>query len=209
MPLGIGLLLAATSGVLLILSFPPFSWGGLSLVCLVPFLFARHRMSSPRDRGLVTALPFYLWLQFFLWNLWPGILWLSISPVAVAVVLFFLGRLIPAPRNFTLYPVLLAIFWVLLEWARQFTPLGMAGFEDIALNLEESAKDTLIYDLVYTPRKTGFLRLAEKAGLKAFGGLGMLVFQAIPAFEAWFGVRPEVDANTYAMLSKRIKHKDR
>lgn len=89
------------------------------------------------------------------------------------------------------------------------TPLGMAGVEDVDLNFDETPKNTLVYDLVYTPRKTGFLRVAEKAGLKAFGGLGMLIFQAIPAFEAWFGVRPEVDANIYAMLDKHINHRDR
>ncbi|MEE8259054.1 MAG: shikimate dehydrogenase [Sphingomonadales bacterium] len=89
------------------------------------------------------------------------------------------------------------------------TPLGMEGVEDVALNLDETPKNTLVYDLVYTPRKTGLLRAAEKAGLKAIGGLGMLIFQAIPAFETWFGIRPEVDANTYAMLARRINHKDR
>ena len=88
------------------------------------------------------------------------------------------------------------------------TPLGMAGVEDVALNFDETPKNALVYDLVYTPRETGLLRSAEKAGLKVIGGLGMLIFQAIPAFEAWFGIRPKVDANIYAMLARRINHKD-
>ena len=61
-------------------------------------------------------------------------------------------------------------------------------------------KEAVVYDLVYTPRETGFLEAAKNANLKTVDGLGMLIRQAIPAFEVWFGVRPEFDAGIYEML---------
>lgn len=48
-------------------------------------------------------------------------------------------------------------------------------------------------DLSYKPLKTPFLVRAEQAGCKTVDGLGMLLHQAVPAFERWFGVRPKVD----------------
>jgi shikimate dehydrogenase len=53
---------------------------------------------------------------------------------------------------------------------------------------------TATTDLVYVPLVTPFLRAAETHGLTIVDGLGMLLHQAVPGFERWFGVRPEVDA---------------
>ena len=53
-------------------------------------------------------------------------------------------------------------------------------------------KEALVTDIVYTPLETGLLRRAREAGHKTVDGLGMLLHQAVPGFEAWFGVRPEV-----------------
>jgi shikimate dehydrogenase len=50
-----------------------------------------------------------------------------------------------------------------------------------------------VTDLVYTPLGTGFLLSAEEAGCTTVDGLGMLIWQAIPGFERWFGERPVVD----------------
>lgn len=47
-------------------------------------------------------------------------------------------------------------------------------------------------DIVYVPLRTAFLNKAEKAGLKTVDGLGMLLHQAVPGFERWFGQRPQV-----------------
>jgi shikimate dehydrogenase len=50
----------------------------------------------------------------------------------------------------------------------------------------------VVTDLVYVPLETPLLAAAKTAGLKTVDGLGMLLHQAVPGFEAWFGVRPEV-----------------
>jgi shikimate dehydrogenase len=51
----------------------------------------------------------------------------------------------------------------------------------------------VVTDLVYAPLETRLLREAREAGATVVDGLGMLLHQAVPAFERWFGVRPVVD----------------
>src|SRR6185436_16210045 len=50
-----------------------------------------------------------------------------------------------------------------------------------------------VYDCVYRPMKTRLCRDAEAAGLRAVGGIGMLVYQGASAFEVWTGKKPPVD----------------
>jgi shikimate dehydrogenase len=52
--------------------------------------------------------------------------------------------------------------------------------------------DTIVTDIVYAPLETPFLKSANERGLKTVDGLGMLLHQAVPGFEKWFGIRPEV-----------------
>ncbi|WP_208435502.1 shikimate dehydrogenase [Bartonella phoceensis] len=55
------------------------------------------------------------------------------------------------------------------------------------------AKTTaLVTDVVYTPLITPFLQQAKACGLRIVDGLGMLLHQAVPGFERWFGIRPQV-----------------
>jgi shikimate dehydrogenase len=54
-------------------------------------------------------------------------------------------------------------------------------------------KDALIYDLVYTPSDTPFLRAARECGLRAAGGLGTLVRQGAHALLLWLNVNPNID----------------
>lgn len=72
------------------------------------------------------------------------------------------------------------------------TTIGMhgTGFEDLPLEL--LPKDALVTDIVYVPLETPLLAEARRLGLRTVDGLGMLLHQAVPGFEAWFGVRPEV-----------------
>lgn len=72
------------------------------------------------------------------------------------------------------------------------TSIGMHGtrFEDLDLRL--LPKTALVTDIVYVPLVTALLADARALGLRTVDGLGMLLHQAIPGFEAWFGVRPEV-----------------
>jgi len=51
--------------------------------------------------------------------------------------------------------------------------------------------DLLVYDLIYHPVRTLFLRQAEKARAKIINGLPMLVYQGIESFHLWTGLKPE------------------
>ena len=48
-------------------------------------------------------------------------------------------------------------------------------------------------DIVYVPLDTPLLLDAKARGLLPVEGLGMLLYQGIPGFHAWFGVEPAVD----------------
>jgi shikimate dehydrogenase len=73
------------------------------------------------------------------------------------------------------------------------TSLGMVGKPEMRVPFDALAPGMLVSDLVYTPMQTKLLRAATDAGATPVDGLGMLLHQAVPAFERWFGVRPEVD----------------
>ena len=74
------------------------------------------------------------------------------------------------------------------------TSLGMVGKADLRVPLDGLRPDMVVTDLVYTPIKTKLLEVAEAAGCTTVDGLGMLLHQAVPGFERWFGVRPTVDS---------------
>ena len=76
------------------------------------------------------------------------------------------------------------------------TSLGMEGKPDLRVPLDALQPGMLVTDLVYVPLKTPFLLAAEAAGCTVVDGLGMLLHQAAPGFERWFGKRPEVDQAT-------------
>lgn len=80
------------------------------------------------------------------------------------------------------------------------TSLGMTGKPDLVLPLESLSPQAVVTDLVYTPLKTQFLIEAEERGATVVDGLGMLLHQAAPGFERWFGQRPEVDDQTRAAV---------
>ena len=70
------------------------------------------------------------------------------------------------------------------------TSLGMVGKTDLPIPLNALKKNTLVTDIVYTPIKTHLLATAAKMGCRTVDGLGMLIHQAIPGFERWFGIKP-------------------
>ncbi|MEK9725392.1 MAG: shikimate dehydrogenase, partial [Rhodospirillaceae bacterium] len=74
------------------------------------------------------------------------------------------------------------------------TTLGMQGAPPLDLALDTLPTDALVHDIVYAPLETALLATARARGNPTVDGLGMLLYQAQPAFEAWFGVRPDVDA---------------
>ncbi len=71
--------------------------------------------------------------------------------------------------------------------------LGMTGKPEMRVPLDGIGKDAVVTDLVYAPLETHLLSYARSIGCRTIDGLGMLLHQAAPAFERWFGVRPEVD----------------
>ncbi|MFB2533289.1 shikimate dehydrogenase [Paracoccus sp. p4-l81] len=73
------------------------------------------------------------------------------------------------------------------------TSLGMAGKSDLRVPMEALPPSAVVTDIVYTPLMTPFLEQAAALGCRTVDGLGMLLHQAAPGFERWFGHRPEVD----------------
>lgn len=80
------------------------------------------------------------------------------------------------------------------------TSLGMMGHPELRVPLDGLRKGALVTDLVYNPLQTRLLREAEDMGCVTVDGLGMLIHQAVPGFERWFGQRPEVEADIRAIL---------
>jgi shikimate dehydrogenase len=74
------------------------------------------------------------------------------------------------------------------------TSLGMSGQAPLVFSLAALAPGAVVNDLVYNPLETELLKAARARGALAVDGLGMLLHQAAPGFEAWFGRKPEVDA---------------
>jgi shikimate dehydrogenase len=74
----------------------------------------------------------------------------------------------------------------------------MIGKPELRVPLDGLQPGTVVTDLVYAPLKPRLLAEAEAAGCVTVDGLGMLLHQAVPCFERWFGQRPVVDAATRA-----------
>ena len=84
----------------------------------------------------------------------------------------------------------------MLEGARTVvnaTSLGMTGKAEMRVPLDALSKDAVVTDLVYVPLETPLLAHANAIGCRTVDGIGMLLYQAIPGFERWFGMRPNVD----------------
>ena len=80
------------------------------------------------------------------------------------------------------------------------TSLGMEGQGELKIDLSAAPDEALATDIVYTPLMTPFLKRAEARGLMIVDGLGMLLHQAVPGFEAWFGETPVVDDDLRAAV---------
>jgi shikimate dehydrogenase len=85
------------------------------------------------------------------------------------------------------------------------TTLGMKGQGSVGVDFAGVHHDTVAADIVYVPLETAFLRAARQAGLTGVDGLGMLLHQAVPGFEKWFGVRPEVTDELRARIVADIE----
>jgi shikimate dehydrogenase len=72
------------------------------------------------------------------------------------------------------------------------TNQGMIGKPALDISLDKLSSRTLVSDLIYVPPETAFLAAANVRGNVTINGLGMLLHQARPAFQAWFGILPEI-----------------
>ena len=84
------------------------------------------------------------------------------------------------------------------------TSLGMRGQPPLEIDLSALRPGTIVDDIVYVPLETPLLAEARRRGGIPVDGLGMLLHQAVPGFERWFGVRPQVTAALRAKLEADI-----
>ena len=82
--------------------------------------------------------------------------------------------------------------------------VGMKGTAFDGIELGALPKDAIVTDIVYTPLVTPLLAEAQERGLRVVDGLGMLLHQAVPGLEAWFGVRPEVTPELRALVEATL-----
>ncbi|MBZ9672247.1 shikimate dehydrogenase [Mesorhizobium sp. ES1-3] len=80
------------------------------------------------------------------------------------------------------------------------TAVGMQGNEGLPADPALLPDNAIVNDIVYVPLETPLLAAARARGLKTVDGLGMLLNQAVPGFERWFGVRPKVTAELRALI---------
>ncbi len=81
------------------------------------------------------------------------------------------------------------------------TSLGMVHEPPLPMSLEHAAAGMAVADIIFAPLETQLLADAKAHGLKPVEGLGMLLYQAIPGFTAWFGVTPVVDEELYRIVA--------
>ncbi|MGE3148964.1 MAG: shikimate dehydrogenase [Pseudorhodoplanes sp.] len=84
------------------------------------------------------------------------------------------------------------------------TDRGMVGQSPLDLALDRLPASALVSDLVYNPLETPLLAAAKRRGNPTVDGLGMLLHQARPAFQAWFGILPEITPELRATIEATI-----
>jgi shikimate dehydrogenase len=87
------------------------------------------------------------------------------------------------------------------------TSAGMGAIPPLELDLSLLPKSAAVCDIVYSPLETMLLKDAAARGHKTIDGLGMLMHQAAPSFEAFFGVRPKVTPALRALLERVLRER--
>jgi shikimate dehydrogenase len=80
----------------------------------------------------------------------------------------------------------------------------MTGKEKLGVDLAALPKDAVVADIVYSPLETELLAAARARGNRVVDGLGMLLYQAVPGFARWFGIRPEVTPELRAHVAASL-----
>ncbi len=85
------------------------------------------------------------------------------------------------------------------------TSLGMQNQPPLDVDLTALPDRAAVADIIYVPLETALIASAKARGLKISGGLGMLLHQAVPGFERWFGKKPEVTPALRALVEADIR----
>jgi shikimate dehydrogenase len=85
------------------------------------------------------------------------------------------------------------------------TSIGMKGEGSLGIDFGGFSQNCIVADVVYVPLETELLAKAKAQGLRTVDGLGMLLYQAVPGFERWFGVRPEVTPDLRRLVEADIE----
>ena len=80
------------------------------------------------------------------------------------------------------------------------TSLGMAGEPELPIDLSRLPREAVVVDIVYVPLETPLLAAARQRGNRGVDGLGMLLHQGRPGFEAWFGAPVRVSREMRAAV---------
>ena len=84
------------------------------------------------------------------------------------------------------------------------TSLGMRDQPPLTLDLTPLPPHAIVSDIVYVPLETSLVKAAKTRGLRAVSGIGMLLHQAVPGFERWFGKKPRVTAELRGLVEADI-----
>ena len=84
------------------------------------------------------------------------------------------------------------------------TNQGMIGQAALDLRLDKLPKAALVNDIIYNPRETPLIAAARTRGNRTVTGLGMLLHQGIPAWQAWFGMTPKVTSELRDLIEATL-----
>jgi len=82
------------------------------------------------------------------------------------------------------------------------TAAGMTPGQGLDVPIEATPPNAVVMDMFYKPLETAFLQQAKALGRRTVDGLEMLVRQAIPSFEAFYGVAPPADVDARGLALK-------
>lgn len=80
------------------------------------------------------------------------------------------------------------------------TTIGLNNVGELKFDLSKSKSQSIIYDMVYHPYETLFRKMAQDQNRQSLNGIGMLVGQAVLAFEKWFDIRPDFEIGLKRVL---------
>jgi shikimate dehydrogenase len=89
------------------------------------------------------------------------------------------------------------------------TSAGLGAGDSLVVPLHVAPTNAVVMDMVYKPLRTGLLQAAERQGLSTVDGLAMLIGQAIPSFEAFFGVAPPASVDVRALSLAAVGERER